>query len=301
MKLRHIGYACINLGINETTNHTFRLANLSEEQAAITIAKNIDSLKKILAWNVSQGIKLFRVGSSMIPFASHTSFTLDWQRIFRAELNEIRTFVQDNGLRLSMHPGQYTVLNSFNSKVVSDSVRELEWQAELISILDPQQGLLVLHLGGAYGNKEESVRRFEENFYKYASPLVQQRLTLENDDTTYSVDDVLPVCQRLNIPMIFDLFHHKCLHTAPNWQDGLEEKLEQIVATWKGKVPKMHLSSQKPNTRTSHADYIEQNDFDEMQDWMEKIRPEGEYDLMIEAKLKEKAVQALQFRAVHNG
>jgi UV DNA damage endonuclease len=301
MKLRHIGYACINMGINETTNHTFRLANLSEEQAAITIAKNIESLKKILAWNVSQGIKLFRVGSSMIPFASHTSFTLDWQRIFRAELNEIRTYVQDNGLRLSMHPGQYTVLNSFNPKVVADSVRELEWQAELISMLDPHQGLLVLHLGGAYGNKEESIRRFEENFYNYASPLVQQRLALENDDTTFSVDDVLPVCRHLNIPMIFDLFHHKCLHTAPDWQDGLEEKLEQIIDTWKGKVPKLHLSSQKPNTRTSHADYIEQNDFDELQDWMEKIRPEGEYDLMIEAKLKEKAVQALQFRAVHNG
>jgi UV DNA damage repair endonuclease len=53
-------------------------------------------------------------------------------------------------------------------------------------------------------------------------------------------------------------------------------------------VPKLHLSSQKPGTRTSHADYIEQNDFDELQDWMEKIRSGEEYDLMIEAKLKKK-------------
>jgi UV DNA damage endonuclease len=184
--------------------------------------------------------------------------------------------------------------------VVEDSVRELEWQAKVVSILDPTQGLIVLHLGGAYGDKEEAMARFEENFHKYTSPLVQQRLTLENDDTTFSADEVLTVCHKLNIPMIFDLFHHKCLHTEAHWEDNLTNRLEKIVATWKGRVPKLHLSSQKPGTRTSHADYIEQNDFDELQDWMEKIRSGEEYDLMIEAKLKEKAVQALHYRALHN-
>lgn len=300
MRLRHIGYACINLCLDETTNHTFRLSKLSEEQAMVTIAKNLESLQKILVWNVSQGIKLFRVGSSLIPFASHPLFTLDWENVFKDQLAEIRQFVQDNGLRLSMHPGQYTVLNSLNPKVIDDSIRELEWQARLISTIDPVQGLLVLHVGGAYGDKPTSLLRFEENYYKYLTPLLQQRLTLENDDTTFSVDDVLPLCQRLGIPMIFDLFHHKCLHASDDWQDGLAEKIELIVDTWKGRVPKLHLSSQKSGTRTSHADYIEQRDFDELQDWMERIYHEGVYDLMIEAKLKDKAVQALQHRAAYN-
>jgi UV DNA damage endonuclease len=297
MKLRYIGYACINIGLDETTNHTFRLSNLSEEQAMITIARNLESLQKILSWNVSQGIKLFRVGSSIIPFASHPLFTLDWENAFKEKLGEIHRFVQANGLRLSMHPGQYTVLNSLNQKVIDDSVRELEWQAKLINILDPVQGLLVLHVGGAYGDKQTAIARFEENFHKSLSPQVQQRLTMENDDTTFSADDVLPLCHRLGIPMIFDLFHHKCLHTGEDWQDGLTEKLELVIDTWKGKVPKLHLSSQKPGTRTSHADFIEQHDFDELQDWMEHVQTEGVYDLMIEAKLKEKAVQALQHRA----
>jgi UV DNA damage endonuclease len=300
MKLRHIGYACINICLDETTNHTFRLSKLSEEQAMVTIAKNLESLQNILSWNVAQGIKLFRVGSSIIPFASHTLFTLDWETIFKDKLLEIRQYVHQNGLRLSMHPGQYTVLNSLNPKVISDSVRELDWQARLISTLDPVQGLLVLHVGGAYGDKQTAIRRFEENFYQYLTPLIQQRLTLENDDTTFSTDDVLPLCQKLGIPMIFDLFHHKCFHTGEDWQDGLTEKLELIVDTWKGSVPKLHLSSQKPGTRTSHADLIEQRDFDELQDWMDNIYNEGVYDLMIEAKLKEQAVQALQHRASYN-
>jgi UV DNA damage endonuclease len=300
MKLRHIGYACINICLDETTNHTFRLSKLSEEQARVTIAKNLDSLQKILAWNVTQGIKLFRVGSSTIPFASHPMFTLDWENVFKDKLLEIRRYVQENGLRLSMHPGQYTVLNSLNMKVVEDSVRELDWQARLISTLDPAQGLLVLHVGGAYGDKQASLSRFGENFHQYLTPLVQQRLTLENDDTTFSTDDVLPLCRKLGIPLVFDLFHHKCYHTGDDWQDGLAEKLELIVDTWKGKVPKLHLSSQKPGTRTSHADLIEQRDFDELQDWMDRIHEGGVYDLMIEAKLKEQAVQALQHRAAYN-
>lgn len=293
MKLRYIGYACINLEIDRTTNKTFRLAKLSEEQAAVTIAQNLDSLQTILKWNVEQGIKLFRIGSSLIPFASHPNFTLDWQQAFGEQLQEIRQYVQKNGLRLSMHPGQYTVLNSLNPKVVADSVRELEWQARVVAELDPAQGIIVLHVGGAYGNKKEALQRFEENFYRYASPLVQQRLTLENDDTTFSADDVLPLCQQLGIPMIFDLFHHKCLHVEDNWTTGLVERLELIVDTWKDKVPKMHLSSQKPGTRTSHADYITQEDFKELQYWMGTVYSEKVYDLMIEAKMKDKAVKEL--------
>jgi UV DNA damage endonuclease len=193
-----------------------------------------------------------------------------------------------------MHPGQYTVLNALNPKVIEDSVRELEWQARLISELDPWQGLIVLHVGGAYGDKAQSIQRFADNFRQFTSPVVQERLTLENDDTTYPADEVLQLCRQLNLPMIFDLFHHKCLHTAAHWEEGLPGILEQVVATWKGRIPKVHLSSQKPGTRTTHADYITDDDFEELLHWMATIHPGGEFDLMIEAKMKDKAVLELQ-------
>lgn len=292
MQLRHIGYACINLSLEATTNHTFRLAKLSEEQATKTIGQNFVDLREILAWNVANGIRLFRIGSSMIPFASHPAFTLDWVNLFQPELLEIRQYAQEHGLRLSMHPGQYTVLNALNSKVVQDAIRELEWHAELMAQLDPEQGLVVLHVGGAYGDKEASIRRFEENF-QYLSTNARQRLTIENDDTTFNADEALRLCQRLGVPMIFDIFHHKCLHQASNWQDGLTEKLAAIVDTWAGKVPKLHISSQKAGTRASHADYITAEDFEELQHWMNTLQPSGWYDLMVEAKMKDQAVQLL--------
>jgi UV DNA damage endonuclease len=228
-----------------------------------------------------------------VPFASHQNFSLDWVSTFSSELAAIRQFARESGLRLSMHPGQYTVLNSPNPKTLADSVREIEWQARLVSEVDPEQGVIVLHIGGAYGDKEKAIDRFAENFHHYLSDTARSRLVVENDDVTFNLDDVLSLHEMTGCPIIFDILHHKVNHTGDDWTENLVPKLESVVSTWKGKVPKVHLSSPKEGSKTSHADYIEQNDFEELLGWMEQIRPGEAFDLMIEAKLKDKAVQAL--------
>ncbi|RYD71067.1 MAG: UV DNA damage repair endonuclease UvsE, partial [Sphingobacteriales bacterium] len=209
MKLRNIGYACINLCQELTTSKTFRLANLTDERAAETIKQNIENLQKILRWNVENGIKLFRIGSSFIPFASHKNFTFNWKEAFKTEFAEIHQYVKENNLRLSMHPGQYTVLNSPTEKIVNESIAELEWQAELLHILDPDGGIMVLHVGGVYGDKEASMNRFIRNFERL-SPIAQHYLVLENDDKSYTLDDALHICQAVKMPLVFDIFHHQC-------------------------------------------------------------------------------------------
>ena len=118
MKLRHLGYACTNVTLGCTTGRTLRLANLTEERAAAVIAENLATLQNVLSWNVSQDIRFFRVSSAVVPLASHEAFPVDWQMLFAPELAEIRRFVMDNGVRLSMHPGQYTVLNAPRPEVV---------------------------------------------------------------------------------------------------------------------------------------------------------------------------------------
>ncbi len=293
MKLRHIGYACINIQIERTTNRTFRLAKLSDDQVIQTAALNFAALQEILKWNLQHGIRLFRIGSSIVPFASHQNFSLDWVSAFSGELATIRQYAQQNSMRLSMHPGQYTVLNSPNPKTLADSVREIEWQARLISEVDPEQGVIVLHIGGAYGDKGKAIDRFAENFHHYLSDNARSRLVIENDDVTFTLDDVFSLHEMTGCPIIFDILHHKANHYGDDWTEEMVPKLDRVVSTWKGKVPKVHLSSPKEGSRTSHADYIEQNDFEELLNWMEQIRSGEPFDLMIEAKLKDKAVQAL--------
>ena len=291
MNLRYLGYACTNVTLSCTTGRTLRLANLSEARAAEVIAENLQTLMDVLRWNISQGIYFFRIASSVVPLASHEAFTLDWRTHFAAELAEIRTFVDDNNLRLSMHPGQYTVLNAPRPEVVQKAVRELEYHADFLDAVDPAQGTMTLHVGGAYGDKAASLGRFAENFTRL-SPNAQKRLTLENDDRTYTAGEVLKLCEKLGVPMIFDFWHHKLNPTAETWDAELDALLPHIVDTWGERVPKFHLSSAR-GLGTAHADLIEPVDFGQVEHFLGSFGGDKPYDLMLEAKLKEVALLQL--------
>lgn len=292
MKLRYLGYACTNVTLSCTTGRTLRLANLNEARAAEVIAENLNTLMDVLRWNVSQGIRFFRVSSAVIPLASHEAFTLEWQTRFAAELGEIRTFVEDNALRLSMHPGQYTVLNAPRPEVVQKAVAELEYHAAFLEAVDPAQGTMTLHVGGAYGDKTAALGRFAENFAQL-SPDAQRRLTLENDDRTFKAGEVLGLCKTLGVPMIFDFWHHKLNPTSATWDEDLEVLLPQIVDTWGGRVPKFHLSSAR-GLGTAHADLIEPVDFAQVEHFLGSFGGDRPYDVMLEAKLKEVALLGLR-------
>ena len=292
MKLRHLGYACTNVTLSCTTGRTLRLANLNEARAAEVVTENLKTLLNLLRWNLERDIRFFRVSSAVIPLASHEAFTLDWQTHFAAELAEIRAFVDDNNLRLSMHPGQYTVLNAPRPEVVQKAVAELEYHAAFLDAVDPAQGTMTLHVGGAYGDKAASLGRFAENFAQL-SPTAQKRLTLENDDRTYTAGEVLELGEKLGVPMIFDFWHHKLNPTAETWDTGLEALLPKIIATWGARVPKFHLSSGR-GLGTAHADLIEPVDFGQVEHFLGGFGGDKPFDLMLEAKLKEVALLELR-------
>ena len=292
MKLRHLGYACTNVTLSCTTGRTLRLANLSEERAAEVIAENLATLMNVLRWNLERGIRFFRVSSAVIPLASHEAFPLDWRTQFAAELAEIRDFVAEHDLRLSVHPGQYTVLNAPRPEVVQKAVRELEYHASFLDAVDPAQGTMTLHVGGAYGDKAAALERFAVNFTQL-SLTAQKRLTLENDDRIFTAGEVLGLCERLEVPMIFDFWHHKLNPTLETWDTGLDRLLPQVVDTWGERVPKFHLSSAR-GLGTAHADLIEPVDFGQVEHFLGGFGGDRPYDLMLEAKLKETALLTLR-------
>ncbi|MDQ4000096.1 MAG: hypothetical protein M3283_03620 [Actinomycetota bacterium] len=97
-----------NLMIPVGTNRSLRLANLHDaEKVRGLIRENLTDLKTILRWNAEHGISLFRMGQSLIPFASHPEFPFDWEKVHGDELGEAGELSRALGIRLSMHPGQY--------------------------------------------------------------------------------------------------------------------------------------------------------------------------------------------------
>jgi len=291
MKLRYLGYPCTNVTLNLTTGRTLRLANLEEPRLGEVIRENLSTLLYTLRWNVERGIHFFRIASSVIPLASHEAFPTDWRTVFAAELAEIRAFVQANNLRLSMHPGQYTILNAQRPEVVTAALRELEYHAAFLAATDPASGTMTLHVGGAYGDKGAALARFAENFPRL-SPEARGRLTLENDDRTFTAGEVVGLCEALGIPAIFDFLHHKLNPTYETWDAQLEPLLERVVGTWGVRIPKLHLSSPRDFT-TAHADFVEMTDFVQAVDALAGFGGDAPYDLMLEAKMKDEALLRL--------
>ncbi|RKD34266.1 hypothetical protein BET03_00080 [Thermohalobacter berrensis] len=107
-----IGYACINLSIDAKTNKRCLLKNATEDRLRELISENLNGLKKVLKYNIDKGISLYRITSDIIPFGSHPINEIEWWNDFKDDLIEIKKLIRKGNMRVSMHPGQYTVLNS---------------------------------------------------------------------------------------------------------------------------------------------------------------------------------------------
>ncbi len=287
--MTRFGYACISELTGLTTNHTCRLDSATPERLRALIAQNLDSLQSILKHNVANGWLLFRIGSSVIPFASHPVNQLQWWNEFAPQLRAIGDYARANHLRLSMHPGQYTVLSSPNENIRASARVELEYAAQFLDSLGVDAtNKIVLHVGGTYNNKEAAVERFCVAVDEL--PLnVRARLVIENDQRTYNAAEVLGIAQQIGIPQVFDNLHHEA-NRAPL---PLDELLPQIFATWRavdGK-PKVHFSSRARGVRNGkHAEYANPNEFVK---WLGIWQHYGEFDVMLEAKGKDRALKKL--------
>jgi len=279
-----IGYPCINRSLGCSAGRTFRLVSYSEERLISTIAGNLACLRKILAWNREHDLRFFRITSDLVPFASHPVCTFPWQEHFRDELEEIGNFIRQSGIRISMHPDQFIVLNSPDQQVVSRSIDELVYHAKVLDGMGlDSTAKIQLHVGRVYGNPAESMARFAR-VYEQLDPTHQQRLVVENDDQRFSSADCLLIHEQTGIPVLFDVFHHAC-HPAG---EEIEDVLRQTGATWNRSdgIPMVDYSSQHPGKRSgSHAEHIDPADFSA---FLERSLP-FDRDIMLEIKDKEKS------------
>ena len=292
--MRHLGYVCINQSMKPDDFRNLRLNSIKTkgiEYLEEVVLHNVKHLNRIIDWNIENKIYFYRMPSFLIPFATHPLVVeeIGWHFSQMPEVLEIfsaiKSKVEKNNLRISAHPDQFTVLNSPKKDVVMRSIKFLEYHGELMTQVGGSD--LVLHVGGVYGEKEKSKDRFIENFKKL-SPIVQSKLRIENDDTSYNLLEVLTVAEKINVPVIFDYHHHRCLPS-----DGFEMKdlIKRMKDTWGTQVPKCHISTgESEKTDKKHADYIALDDYLEM----DLLMGHSAYDLMLEARKKEEALMNLR-------
>ena len=297
----NLGYACINLSLDNckpnrrTTAKYLKKLTPAEKRKKLNglLKENLKNTLRILEFNLTHNIKLYRISSDIVPLATH-NITNSWSYIEEGKelLAKIGNFVKKHNLLVSMHPGQYTVLNSETNDVVQRAMEDLEYHSNIFQALGlDSKHKIVLHIGGVYGDKDSAIDRFQRNFTKLSTD-VQERLIIENDDKSYTASEVLAIAQELEIPMVFDLHHFNCNQKE---EEELAELFPQILATWsETETPKIHFSSPRSEDKfRSHADYINSQAFDEFlsqaKDWTGK-----DFNVMLEAKKKDKALFKLR-------
>ena len=238
-----IGYPCVNEAMDCSAVNSFRLASYSEERLVAAVTANLACLRRLLEWNVAQGLLFLRMGSGLVPFGSHPINTFAWQTHFAAEFREMGDYIRAHDVRVSFHPDQFVVLNSPSPDIVQRSIEELIYQGTLLDLMGLDgTAKLQIHVGGLYGDRELALDRFAA-VYATLPAAVRARLVVENDDRLFPLRDCLQLHQRTGVPILFDNFHHECLHHG----EPLAEALRLAAATWHplaDGVPMIDYSSQ---------------------------------------------------------
>ena len=243
---------------------------------------------------------------------------------FAKKLREIGDYAKSHGHRLTFHPGQFVVIGTPNNDVFIRSARELYMHARIFDMMGlDYNSVMVVHGGGVYCDKAGTMLRWAKNFAKLPIE-VKRRLVLENDETCYSISDIIQLSESLpsfpgagkkyKIPIVFDIFHYQCYNAtikrrnavardclarslkrgedycdAPmaKPQPSIASILPAVIASWGKRRVKMHLSEQgRSKILGKHSYHVKS-----IPKWVLSF-PKG-LDLMIEAKGKETAVAFL--------
>ena len=322
---KQLGYACVNMQLRKQKIYTGRTmirrtydAKGLDYVSEICIA-NTEDLIKIIQWNEDNGIKVYRMSSSMYPWMSEYEFKdLPGYETICKLLKQAGDLSKKYGQRLSFHPGQFAVLASPTKKTVDAAINELDKSAQIMDLMGLPQSpaaKINIHIGGAYGDKTSAMDRFCKNF-KRLQPSAQARLTVENDDkaSMYSVLDLYNgIYKVIGIPIVFDYHHHKfCTGDLTE-----EDALKLAASTWGDVKPCTHYSESRRNEQKLIIEQICKNSnisIEQMQDFPTlakqykefskiKVQAHSDYikdeindygldiDVVVEAKAKELAVK----------
>jgi UV DNA damage endonuclease len=233
-----LGFAVKVLGAGGLPSHDTR-----RWQSGPHLSVSLDRLEAILGYLEDNAIGFYRMATGLAPYASHPDLPQfrDQPRACAERLAAMGARARDAGIRLSTHPGQYTVLNSEDERVAALAVEELEVQAEILDGMGlAPEAVVVLHVGGAAGGTAAALDRFARGFERL-SDAARARVVVENDDRAFGLADVLALARRIGRPVVWDVLHHHC-HDPERIPD--HEALRLAAGTWpNGVTPKVHFSS----------------------------------------------------------
>ncbi|SCW61535.1 UV-damage endonuclease [Paenibacillus tianmuensis] len=303
-----LGYVAMSMIVqnaspSKTMTYT-NFAKLDDRDAALRkleriAAENLHNTLRLLKHNRAHDIELYRCSSKLIPLVGHEMLS-DWDPMeeLAESFAEVGSYARKYQMRISFHPDHFTVLSTPREEVLRHSFTDLDRHVRMLEAMGLDASAKCnIHIGGMYGNKKTARERFLRNF-DALEERIRERMTLENDDKTFTALETLEVCEEVGVPMVLDIHHDQVNRSA----EAAEELWPRIQRTWQSQKaqadtpvpphelpPKIHVSSPKSEKDPrGHADFI---DTGILMPFLRAIAPTTpRLDIMLEAKRKDEAL-----------
>jgi len=271
-------------------------------------------LRDILGYLRRQNMRMYRLSSELAPYVTHPDMPWFHDQIDEcaAELISVGQMARANGLRLSFHAPMTAVLNAGDETTAAKAAADLNALARLLeNMKQGPEAVIVLHVGGMYGDRHAALHRFIERYDALPSA-TRHRLALEHDDDRFSVADIAWIHDQTGISLVYDHLHHRCHN--PDKLNAVEA-LSLCLRSWPDGVrPKVHFSSPstamhviqrrhpttdarvrllQPPQPTEHADFVHPFEFIA---FLCAAREAGlpDFDVMLEVRAKDLALLRLR-------
>lgn len=220
-------------------------------------SSNLAMFAKALRYCADNSIKMYRVTSNLFPMLDLLPNKNEVLNSLVEPLREVKRIADVWNIRITIHPDQWVVLSSENPDVVIRSIQELSTHAtvfDLIGLERSRYNLINIH--GGKGNRIDALVEVINTLH----PSIKSRLTLENDETTYGVEDLLRVSKETGVPILFDAHHHLCYERLGSYNAvSVRKNMELCRETWKDEMGffTTHISNGTSSLLDHrHSDYI---------------------------------------------
>lgn len=287
--------------------------SVAEERLYDIVKHNAHALERLIRYvgSLPLELRMVRIGSGLLPAYTHR----DWDYFYRQEsirawlertYSSIGKIARELDVRLSMHPGQFTVLASDNPDVVANSLEEFEYHADIIRWLGYgkswQDFKCNVHISGKKGPAGI------QDILPKLSPEARNTITIENDENSWGLEASLELMN--DVPLVLDVHHHWV--KTGEYIEVTDERVRKVIDSWRGVRPVLHYSISRedviPTTETTtrpdyktllqegykkaklraHSDYCWNT---ASNDWV--LTFWQDFDIMVEAKMKNLASQQL--------
>lgn len=301
-----LGLCCINSELRKKgvfCSRTMIRKNFTVEKAKAAALQNIADITTMCEWNHRHNISVLRLSSDIFPHFTDPEVESYDMTFAMDALKKAGEAVKTYKQRINMHPAQFNQVGAKEESVFEKTCKDLGMHADILDAMDiDENGILCVHGGGVYNDKEKTMDRWISNFERLPEN-VKKRLCIENCERCYSVIDCLHIAEACNIPLIFDTHHFQCYNLisatpkktckkkkAEIHQIDVEDVLPRVIQTWKrrGITPLFHISEQKEGSRIgAHSDMIEV-----IPDYILSLpqKYQTTLDIEVEAKAKEVAI-----------